>query len=89
MENNHQPLPTPLPGEVVQQIVYDLISKSGLTYSEAIRVLAFVLARLLHASTETPEVAERVINKIPEGILIAYQRIRLYDHEPNPGQKPN
>lgn len=89
MENNHQPLPYPLPGEVAQQIIYDLISQSGLTYAEAIITLTFVMARLLYDSTESTEIAGKIIEKIPEGVLGAYQRICLSEHEQSPGQKPN
>lgn len=83
------PFTSPLPGEIVQQIVYDLIAQSGLTYAEAVKVLAFVIARLLYSSEASSEVAGEIAKTIPEGILVAYQRLRLYDHEPSPGQKPN
>lgn len=89
MESNPQSLPTPLPGEIVQQIIYDLIVQSRLTYTEAMIMLAFVMARLLHASTESTEIAGKIIEKIPEGVLNAYQKICLSEHEQSPGEKPN
>ncbi len=62
MESIHSPLPTPLPGEVVQQIVYDLVAQSGLTYADAVKVLTFVIARLLHNSAVSPEAAGEMMN---------------------------
>jgi hypothetical protein len=78
-----------IPGEIVQEIIFDLITKSGITYNEAIKVLGFVTARLLYGSTETPEIAGIIMERIPAGIRVAYEQICLANHGLTPGKKPN
>jgi hypothetical protein len=77
-------------GENIQQLIFEVLAESGLSYSEAIKTLAFVVARVLYLAAPSPDIARAIIdNKFSEGVLAAFDLICLMEAGQEPGQRPN
>lgn len=65
----------------IQEAIYSLFQQSETNTAEALKILSFVMARIIYSATQSQDGAKLVIPKLAEGILTAYQVVFLAESE--------